>query len=806
MGSLFGDIRLAIRRLRRSPGFTISALLILILSIGANSTIFTVVNRYLLQPLPVERPNDLVTLNYRSGPVESPSLSYPDYRDIRDRNQTLEGLATFLLTPVSTSYSGNNRRSWAYLVSGNYFELLGVQAFKGRALTSADDERPGANPVVMLSYGFWQGHFGGDPAVVGATMKLNGGDYTVIGVMPQGFYGTERIFTPDVFAPISMLPSLAQGPSFLEIRRVRNLFVFGRLKPGVTSAGAQAELAGIAAQLGREYPEDQGMEVLLSPVGLFGSGARGPFLAASVLLLVLAGSVLLVACANVAGLLLARSAGRRRETAIRVAVGATRGTLIREVMVESLLLNALAGVGGLVLAFWLRDLISGWAPPVPVPIIPDLEIDGRVLGLSVLASLAAGVLCGIAPGLQSARSSVAEALKQNRGGRFGRWSMQDLLVGAQVALSMVLLIGSLLVASSLGHILDINFGFDPDQGASLAVNLSMEGYSPDRTKSFRRDLLERTRALPGVESAALAGLLPLGLEQSRSRVAVEGQPEAPVSQALTAGVYFAGEGYFRTMRTRLVAGREFEDRDETANVVIVNQTFARNFLAGKDPLGARIRIDASPQWMEVVGVVEDGKYVWINESPLSVVYLPISASSGLTTIVARGAMDTGVLVRQMRSTVLGLDPALSIFYDGPLTRRVDLQLLPSRFLAASLGSFGLVSMLLVGAGLYGILSYSVTQRTREIGIRMALGAAPGSVIRTMVARVAMIAGMGIAIGVAGGLALGKLFAQALYGINPYDPVTICAAVAVMALVGLIACWLPVLQATRVDPLTALRSE
>jgi predicted permease len=384
--------------------------------------------------------------------------------------------------------------------------------------------------------------------------------------------------------------------------------------------------------------------------------------------------------------------------------------------------------------------------------------------------------------------------------------MQDFLVGAQVALSMVLLIGSLLVARSLRRTLDISFGFNPDHSVSVAVDLALEGYDAARTKAFRKDLVERVRNLPGVESAALAGTLPLGLDQNRSSVDVEGQPVRLPSEAQYAGMFFAGEGYFRTMRTRLLAGREFEERDEAASVIVVNQTFVRMILAGQDPLGKRIRIGGSDKSFEIVGVAEDGKYFWVNESPRAVAFLPLAYSNGMTTIIARAPVDPGVLLGQLRSAVLGMDPSLSMFYDGPLTRRVDFQLLPSRFLAASLGSFGIVAMLLVGAGFYGILAYAVTQRTKEIGIRMALGAAPGSVVRTIVTRAAALAGAGIVVGVVGGLALGKLFSQVLYGINPYDPIMICSAVAVMAVVGLLACCLPVRRATRVDPLTALRAE
>jgi predicted permease len=429
-----------------------------------------------------------------------------------------------------------------------------------------------------------------------------------------------------------------------------------------------------------------------------------------------------------------------------------------------------------------------------------------VLALSTLATLVAAMLCGMAPAFQSTRTDITQALKYQRGsGRLSRWRMQDFLVGGQVALSMILLIGSLLVASSLRKTLDIPIGFDPENAAGLAVDLALEGYDPARAANFRRDLLERVRALPGVESAALAGALPLALDGVREPVYVEGEPVPTREATPVAGLFYAGEGYFHTMRTRLEAGREFEERDETANVAIVNRAFAERLLPNRSPLGARFKLDDGP-WREVVGVVQDGKYTWVNEDPLPVAYLPVAQATGFTTIVARSAGDSSGLLQQLRTTTLSLDPSLSIFYDGPLTRRVDLQLFPARFLASSLGSFGIVAILLVGAGLYGTLAYAVSQHTKEIGIRLALGAAPSSVVRTVTARAASLAAAGMLLGVAGGLALGKLFAAVLYGIDPYDPLTIALAVAVMTGVGLVACWIPVRRATKVDPLVALRAD
>ncbi|MEO8096188.1 MAG: ABC transporter permease [Acidobacteriota bacterium] len=805
MGSILGDIRLAVRRLKRSPGFAAAALLILILSIGANSTIFTVVNRFLLEPLPVERPSELVSLNYRNGSGEGPTYSYPDYRDLRDRNDVLAGLIVFNLAPVGLSHQGNNGRSWAYLVSGNYFDVLGVKAVIGRTLTPADDDLPGAHPLVVLSYGFWQRRFGGENSAIGSTLKLNGRDFTIVGVTPKGFYGTERIFTPDIFAPLSMQTAIIPNSNWLETRDARNLFTVGRLKPGVASAGAAAALNTIAAQLTRDHPDDnRDMQVTLSEVGLFGNILRGPFMASGILLLVLAGAVLLVACANVAGLLLARATGRSKETAIRLSVGATRGALIREVMMESLLLCLIAGIGGVLLATWMRDLLASWAPPIPVPIIPEFTLDARVLALSFFATLAASMLCGLAPGLQSVKAGISETLKRQKGTRTSKWRMQDVLIGSQVALSMILLIGSLLVANSLSQTLNIPIGFDPVHGASVAVDLNMEGYNADRAATFRKELIRRVRSLPGIESASLAGGLPLALDQSRAPIYIEGQPAPNPAAIPYVAVYVAGQDYFRTMRTRLQAGREFEERDDPARTAIVNSAFVRRYLDGRNPLGAHIRSAPADPWREIVGVVEDGKYLWVNEDPRPVTFLPVRPAPGITTVVARSSMPEGDLVKLLRTTVLDMDPALSVFYDGPLSRRVDFQLLPARFLAVSLGSFGFIAVLLVGAGLYGILAYAVSQRTKEIGIRMALGASPGSVIRAITGRAGAVAGTGMMVGIAGGLALGKLFSQVLYGINPYDPVTLCAAIFLMTGVGFVACWVPVRKATRVDPLTALR--
>jgi predicted permease len=807
------DVIVSIRRLRSSPGFTLAAILTLALGIGANTAIFTAVNALIFRPLPVGRPNELVFLNTRGYNAEYPVQSYPNYIDLRDRNKVLSGLAGYRFAPVSFSRGdSNNARIWAYEVTGNYFDVLGVGAARGRVLHPEDDRVLRGHPVVVISYAFWQLHFGGDAGVVGSKIKLNGMDYSVIGVAPRGFSGTEVVFTPDIWVPIAMEPQIEPGYAWLDERGSQNLFVVGRLKPGVTLPQAEGALNAIAAELGREHPkENAGIKIVLSPPGLFGTYIRGTVRAFAVVLMGVAGMVLLIACVNLASLLLARAADRRKETAIRLALGAPRGRLVRQLLTESMLLSILGGAAGLLLSIWIAALFAAWRPPVSVPIIPALGVDFRVMIFAAFASLVTGVLFGLAPALQSTSAELAPALKNEAvAERLRRFPIRDILVAAQVALSVVLLFGSVLVIRSLQHVLSLNLGFEPRHAAALSFDVGLQGYDETRARDFQRRILERVRGLPGIESAGTISGLPLSLNWNNSGVFIEGKPIPRASETTLAAMFSISPGYLRAARTKLTAGRDLEESDNQSarHVVLVNQAFARKLLPGENPIGKRFRHNTDKtEWWEIAGVVEDGKYRSLGEQPMPAVFEPVAQSwNSSITVVARSSMPEDQVVGSLRRAVAELDPSMSTYDGGSLTNQLGLVLFPARIAATILSAFGLLAVVLAATGVYGVMAYAVSRRTREIGIRMALGARPSQVLGSVLSHTALLFGVGTGAGIALALVAGQLFSSILYGVSPKDPATYALVIALMAVVAFIACWFPARRAISLNPVTALRTE
>ncbi|HTG16922.1 MAG TPA: ABC transporter permease, partial [Blastocatellia bacterium] len=758
IADLWQDLRYGLRMLRKSPGFTLVAVLSLTLGIGANTAIFSLINTALLRPLPIAKPEQLVALNNAGSNHTFPTFSYPNYKDFRDRNAVFSDLIGYRFTPISLSHDGINERLWGYEVTGNYFAALGVNAVRGRLISSDDDAAPGASPVAVVSYKGWQQRFGGEPGIIGRDVIVNGRSYTIIGVAPQGFYGTEIIAAPDMWFPVAMQAQLEIGSKWLDDREIENLFVQGRLKSGVTVAQAQTALNDIALQLEREHPvENEDERVALSPPGLIGNAFRGPVLGFAGLLMVVVGLVLLLACTNLANLLLARAADRRREIAVRLALGASRARLVRQLLTESLLLACGGGALGLLLAFKLVGLAVAFKPPIDVPLTIDLHMDYSVFIFACLISLATGVLFGLLPAWQATKTDLVPALKDefSFGGYRRSWLKNSLIV-FQVALSLVLLIGGGLMLRALQQAQSIDLGFTPQHAGEVSFDLRLQGYDEARGREFQKRLLDRVRALPGVQSAGIADLAPVDLHFSRDRVFIEGQPLERLTNAPVAMVNRASPGYFQAMDTRIVQGRDFTEHDDekASRVAIVNETFARRFWPGEDAIGKRFSQGGpeSPK-REVIGVVQDGKYRGLNEDPKPFFSRPMwQTYSGSTTLIVRGAADPQALVALVRDEVQQLDPHLPLA-SRTLVERMNLPLLPARIAASVLGVFGLVALALAAIGIYGVMSYAVAKRTHEIGIRMALGAQRADVLKLVIGQGLTLTLIGMTIGSLAALAL-----------------------------------------------------
>jgi predicted permease len=800
------DVRYSARALRAAPAFTIVAIMTLALGIGANTAIFSVINAALFQPLPVERPDELVAINSRAS--GAPTFSYPDYRDFRDRQTSLSALAGMRLSPMNLETAGAASRVWGFLVTGNYFEMLGVRGARGRLLTSDDDRLPGGHPVLVISDECWRTRFAADPAIVGRTVKVNGAPFTILGVTPPGFRGTERLLTPEVWIPIMMVAHIESGNDWLERRHTQNVFVQGRRAPGVSNAQAEASLNAVAAELARQYPEmHEGLRVSVSPPGLVGNMLRGPIVGFSGALLGVAGLVLLLACTNLTGLLLARSTDRRRETALRLSLGAARSDLVRRALVESALLSLAAAAAATIIAAWFGTALTAWRLPVDVPIRVQIGLDARVFLFAFGLALVSTLLIGSVPALQGTRADVMPALKDETVRWRGGWHARDIVVGLQIALSTVLLAGSLLVVRSLLDAINVDVGFNPNNAVTSRMDLGLQGYDRARAQLFQRRVIEAVAALPGIDSVAVSSSIPLNLDSSTHTVFVEGQPAKRGANVPSAIYYQVSPGFFRTLQTRLVAGRDFTDADtsEARSVAIVNQAFATQYLGPGDPVGKRFSTGSSGvTWVEVIGVVQDGKYQTLAEAPRPVAFYSVQQwHNPSTTIVARTSIGEGEAIAAIRRAVLALDPSMSLFEEASLSQQLALPLLPIRAAAVLLGAFGALALVLVLVGIYGLMSYAIAQRTREICIRLAIGASARDIVRVVFGRAAIVWVSGVTIGVVAAIAGAPLLGPILLG--PPRPVPmIVAACAILAVVIIAAAWFPTRRALVADPSVLLR--
>ncbi|BDC51928.1 hypothetical protein F183_A42430 [Bryobacterales bacterium F-183] len=810
------ELRLALRRLLARPGFTLTAISSLALGIGAVTIFFSLLHSTLLKPLPARNPEQLVSLvDTRFG---APVIANPNIRDMRPMVAPfMPDLMSYRIAPINFGMEGRaSSRAWGYVVSGNYFTGLGVSAARGRLIGPEDDVTRGAHPVAVLSDLAWKRRLGADPNIVGRTVRLNGFPFTIIGVAPEGFYGTERFYAPELFVPVSMAKEIeTENSGYIDDRDSQNTFVVGRLAPGVTVERAQQQMDAVTSQLARQFPkENEGWKLRLTEPGWAGDFLRGSVIGFNAILMAVAGALLLVVCVNLASLLLAQAAERRKETAVRLAIGANRGQLIRQLLLESVALGAIGGAFGLLIAWWGTTLITSYRPPVDFAIQTTVELDWTVALFAAAITLVTSVAFGLVPAIQSTNADLAAAIKQDTSDpRHRRWPLRDILTGAQIAISVVLLICSGLMIKSLSHAMTVNVGFDPYGAAALGFDLAAARYDEPRGTAFERDLLRKVRELPGIQSAAIASSIPLDLNNSNNGVWETGQPEPPASQLKTAQSFWITPGYFETMRTPVLAGRLNNDRDMGKDVpprLIVNRQFTREILRLKDPATAvGKRVQTSSKTHEIIAVVDDGKYFGLSEAPRSAMFYvnaPYITYARLIWRTNSSSLAPRDSIAQVRATVLAADPSLTIFDAETLEQHMNLPTLPARFAAGAMTIFGLITMLLAAIGIYGVTAFAVSQRTREIGIRMAIGAAPGHIARLFLSRAFLLVGLSAAVGAVLAAFATGLLTPILIGVNPSDWTAHAAGIALMATIALLACLIPTRRAANLDPARSLRRD
>jgi putative ABC transport system permease protein len=824
MQILLQDLRYGARMLLKNSGFMVVAVITLSLGVAANTAVFTLVNAALFKPMPVREPERLVALYTTDPNSRFPgNFSFPDYRDYRDHNEVFSDLFVHLGVNVSLRESrGKAELIWGELVTSNYFTGLGVAPELGRMLAPADETAQGAPPIVVLNHSFWKRRFGGDPGVVGRVVKLNGFDFTIIGVAREGFSGTRFLgYIPDVWIPLMIYARLVpDSEHMLEDRGFMAFNVNGRLKPGVTIAQATAAMDVRARQLAQAYPRtNTNIGVGMVP----GSSKTNPVIARMGFLPIVAGLimglvslVLLVACANVANLLLAQASTRRREIAIRLALGASRWRLIRQLLTETMMLSVAGGALGLLLASWATEIVPMFDPELDFATMNykyDLSLDYRILGFTLLVSILTGVIFGLAPALEASKPDLVTTLKGEATAALSgrrRFSLRDLLVVSQVALSLMLLVCAGLFVKSMRNAQELNPGFETKRILLSSVNVSLFDYSETKGRNFYKQALERIRALPDVEAASLAAPLPLDAYTSGGSVVIEGYIPRDENERIAINHSIVGHDYFQTMNTPIVEGRAFTDRDNerAPRVVIVNETMARHYWPNQNPIGKRIHLDdAQSPALEVVGVAKDGKYLFLGEPPTEYLFLPFQQNyRGQMTLIARAAGRPEAVAASIRQEVANIDGELPVYSVKTMPKFLDRLLNGPKSVAVMVSIFGVIALLMAAVGLYGVISYLVAQRMREIGIRMALGANAADVLRLIVQQGMRLAMVGVAIGVTAAAALAQLMKSLLYGVSGADPTVFVVVSLTLVAATLLACYLPARRATKVDPMIALRCE
>jgi predicted permease len=805
------DLLFGMRMLRRSPGFSLLAILCLTLGIGATTSVFSWIEGILLRPFPAVANQDrLVAMaGTARGEERYDDVSWPDFQDFQRNCALIDSFIVDRIVGTTLSIGERAERATGSVVSANYFAALGVHPILGRGFEPAEDFGRNAHPVTVIAYQAWKERYDGDPAIIGKTQMLNGQPHTIIGVAPEGFYGTFVGYAFQFWVPTSMQERFDRGGYKLEDRGARWIEGFARLKPGVTREQAQAEISAVAKRLAANYPAtNRGRGIKLFPLWQTPFNNAGTLLPMLRIALAVACFVLLIACANVGNLLLVRAFARRHEMTVRLSVGAGRGRLLKQLLTEGLILSTLAAMGGLVAAYWCRNLIVLLYPARPgVTVNLPAEIDGRVLALSAGVCLVSTLLFGLVPALQASKVDLAAAMRAESagvvGGR-GRTWIRSTLVLVQVSLSFALLVGAALLVKSLRGMQDISPGFSTQGVLTTGVDLVSAGYDAQRIKNFQDQLIERIQGLGGVESAAFARIPPFSyVGYSSGLIAVDGYVTAPDEEPR---VEFdeVGPAYLATMGIPLVAGREFTRADnETAQpVAVVNQAMAAKYWRGEDPVGKRLQVKGL--WMQVVGVAKDSKYQALLEKPKPFFYVPIRQNGSGQALEIRTQLGPGTMAAALRREVHALDANLAPGEVITMREQVDRMSWPRRAAVILLGAFGGLALVLAAIGLYGVMSYAVSQGTRELGLRMALGAGAADLLRLVMSHGLALTAGGVALGAGAALGLTRLMGDMLYKISPRDPLAFGSALAVMALVSSAACLLPAWRAARTDPARALR--
>jgi len=811
---LLMDLRVGLRMLWRSPGFSILAILCLTLGIGANAALFSWVEGILFRPYPaVAHQERLMALSGISrGETGITLLSWPDYLDLQRNSTLFDTFFVSKITGTTLSIGERAERTLGSIVSANYFDAIGVRPILGRGFLPGEDAGSSAHPVTVISYQLWQGRFKGDPQIIGKTQRLNGVTHTIVGVAPQEFYGTFVGWAMQFWVPASMEEIFESGGYKLEDRNARWIESYARLKPGITPQQAQQEISALAARLEHDYPlTNRGRTVRLWPLWETPFNNAGTLLPTLGIMLAVVVCVLLIACANVGNLLLVRSFARRHEMSVRAALGAGRGRLLKQLLTEGLLLSLLGAIGGLLVAHWCRHaLVLLFPARGGVSMYLPGDLDWRVLALTSAVCLLATLVLGVVPAIQTSKLDLAAAIKTEMGGVVGghgkSWARSSLVV-VQVSLSFVLLVGAGLVIKSLDKIRSTSPGFTTHRVLTTAVDLVSAGYNIQQAKTFQDELLDRVLALPGVESAAFARLAPLSYgSYSSSPIAVDAY-NVPPEEEPTVEYNEVGPGYLATMGIPLVSGREFTRADdESATLVaIVNETMAAQFWKGNNPIGERLQVKG--RWRTVVGVAKNSKYQSMRELPKPFFYVPGRQNFAIgASLIIRTPLAPQEIAITLGREIHALDANLALYEVITLQEQVDRSTSAQKAAVTLLGVLGALALLLAAVGLYGVMSYAVSQSTRELGLRMALGARASDLVRLVISKGLALTLGGVVLGAAAALGLTRLLGNYLYRVSPRDPLAFAFAFVVMLLATLAACFLPAWRATRTDPMRALRQE